>query len=142
MTNRGNVGCVFSTLVLAAALWASSAGVSSAQTCGGEGQPPCPVVCGPPVECVPCIDCLASACPPSGFYPVTCPATTYGPGQTANVFTFGDNNSINIKFPSNNTCTFVVTVTLNPATQEEFHTRVAQVSNGGVCPALSPPRLL
>jgi hypothetical protein len=145
MRSRRNV---FLTITMAAALWAWSGGVASAQAfppgCGGVEQPPC--ICGgveqpacpPPggiVTCTPPGECLGTDCPPSGFFSSTC-LGLYSPDQSAHVFTFGDNNSINIKFPPLS-CSFALTVQLNPTTQEEFRARVAQPPDG-VCPALPP----
>jgi len=115
MTTRGNVGGVVCTIVLSSALWASSAGIAGAQTCDG----PCPTP-----GFVSCLDpqpCTGEGCPASGFQSVCTGA--YTPDQKVNVFSFGTDNSIQIKF-ADVSCPFNVTVTLTPTDQAVFHNRL------------------
>jgi hypothetical protein len=132
MTNRGNVGCVFSTLVLAAAVWAWSGGVANAQIdacgCTGELCPPCPIVT--------CDSPEGDACHGGDANDCTCPTGFYEPGQNvAKVFKFGNNNSIQVKFDQV-TCSFGVDVKLIPTLQADFHPRVTAVppDGDGICP--------
>jgi hypothetical protein len=121
---------VFLIALMTVALWAWGGGVASAQDpcgCTGEICPPCPiVVCGTPVP--PDEGDCDGPCPP-GFPPddITCTGF-YTPDQRANVFTFGPNNSIQVKFDAV-TCPFALQVTLTPTTQEAFQPRVTHVSD-------------
>jgi hypothetical protein len=115
MTTRGNVGGVLFTLALTSTLWASSVGVARAQACDG----PCPTP-----GFVSCLDpqpCTSEGCPPSGFQS-TCTGV-FTPDQTVNVFSFGTDNSIQVKF-AEVSCPFSLTVTLIPTEQAAFHTRL------------------
>src|SRR5262245_58540205 len=114
MTNRGAPERVFSTMVLSVALWAWSGGAASAQICE-LCPPPTPgiVQCAPPPECTegcpqPSPDCTAS----------------YTPDQKVNVFTFGTDNSLQVRFGEVCTTGFNVTVKLVPVTQAIFHERL------------------
>lgn len=131
MTNRGALKRVLPTIALAAALWALSAGVSSAQSCGGEFQPPCP----PPGSVVTCESPEGLQCD-SGETEneCSCPTGLYdtGPGQNVNVFKFGDNNSIQVKFDQV-TCPMEVTVELVPTSEADFQRRVTTTDQGGLC---------
>jgi hypothetical protein len=129
MTNRGALERVLSTIAQAAALWALSAGVSSAQTCGGIEQPPCPT---PGI--VTCQSPEGLTCGSDGEIECSCPtAGVYDQTHNVNVFKFGNNNSIQIKFDQV-TCPFEVNVELIPTIQADFQQRVTTVADGGVCP--------
>jgi len=127
MTNRGNVGWVFSTLVLAAALWALGAGVTYAQTPGF-------VSCPTPEVCQPDGDCTSGTVPP-----VSC-SGTYTSSQKVNVFSFGPDNSIQIKF-ADVTCPFSLGVQLIPTTQLTFHPRVSSLCTGTPPALVEPPTI-
>jgi len=123
MTTRGNVGGVFLTVAMTAALWAWSGGVAGAQVCDGPCPPP---VCPPCVNdvCPPCVECGAPPVVEGSPGSVTCSGSYY-PGREVNVFTFGPDNSIQVKF-AQVTCSegFSVQVTLFPTTQTAFHDRL------------------
>jgi len=133
MTNRGDVGRVFSTLVLAAPLWAWSGGVASAQECL-ECPPP------PPPEIVTCpvpgpVTCGEVGCSPDAVSCSNNPDTPFTSSQNENVkvFTFGRDNSIQVKFLAPLTCPINLTVTLTPTTQAQFQARLKSAT----CP--NPP---
>ena len=128
MTNRGNLGSLFSTIALAAALWALSPAESSAQTCGGIEGPPCP-----PPGVVTCQSPEGLTCGGDGEVECSCPAGVYDQTHNVNVFTFGNNNSIQIKFDQV-TCPFEVNVELIATDPADFQPRVTSEANGGVCP--------
>ena len=98
MTNRGNVGGALLTIAMTAAMWAWSGGVASAQVVCELCPPPAP----PPPEIVTCPvpgSCTNSDCSPTS--PVSCsnnPDTPFTSSQNVKVFTFGRDNSIQIKF--------------------------------------------
>ena len=97
MTTRGNVGGALLTIAMTAALWAWSGGVASAQ-CDGP-CPPAAGLCPPCVNdvCPPCVECGAPTAGSEGPNSVTCTGY-YTQSQPVNVFTFGPDNSIQIKF--------------------------------------------
>jgi hypothetical protein len=132
MTNRGALEHGFSTIALAGALWAWSGGVASAQICEIDCPPPSPVVqCQSPEAVTQCTG-EGGEC--------TCPTGFYEPGQNvAKVFTFGNNNSIQVKFDEV-TCSFGVNVELIPTMQSEFQPRVLSIDDGGICPFTTVPR--
>jgi hypothetical protein len=108
MRSRRNV---FLTIAMAAGLWAWSGGVASAQICDGECPPPPGIV-----------NCAAPYDTGDGIFQPTCTGL-YTTDQKVNVFFFGNDNSIQIKFPTVS-CSFSVTVQLKPTTQAAFHDRL------------------
>jgi hypothetical protein len=137
MTNRGALGRVISTLVLAAALWALSGGVASAQ-CEFDCPPPPPpgfVSCPTPEVCPP----TGGDCTPGTVPPVSC-SGNYSSSQKVNVFSFGPDNSIQIKF-ADVTCPFSLGVQLIPTTQLTFHPRVSSSCTGTPPALVEPPTI-
>jgi len=123
MRSRRNV---FLKITMAAAVWAWSGGVASAQC---EGPCPIPGV----VQCPDPTPCTGEGCPPSGF--LSGCTGFYTASQKVNVFTYGTDNSIQIKF-TDVACPFYLTVQLIPTTQTTFHPRVSNLCT--VAP-LPPP---
>lgn len=140
MTTRKLRG-VFSTIALASALWALSGGVARAQVCElcpPPAPPPPEIVTCPVPGSLPCGD----GCPPPDS-PVTCsnnPDTPYTSSQNVKVFTFGRDNSIQVKFIAALNCPINLTVTLSPTSQLAFHNRVKTPSScTGVNCCNNPP---
>jgi hypothetical protein len=133
MTNRGALGRVISTLVLAAALWALSGGLASAQ-CDGPCPTPGFVSCPTPEVCQIGGDCTLGTVPP-----VSC-SGSYSSSQKVNVFSFGPDNSIQIKF-ADVTCPFSLGVQLISTTQLSFHPRVSSLCTQAPPALLEPPTI-
>jgi len=130
MTNRGNVGGSLVTIAMTAALWAWSGGVASAQ-CEFDCPPPTPpgfVPCTPPPDCTE--GCPQSSLPCNGFFT---------PDQKVNVFTFGTDNSLQVKFGDVCPAGFNVTVTLVPTRQTDFHDRLRSATTVCNNPTKNPP---